>query len=72
MKDFKVDGVDWDDLDSSTKTRAIVIIAGLILIPLIIFAILIFNTSLSNKLISIIVGLLLLSGIRVTKTDNKK
>lgn len=71
MKDLKVDGVSWNELDLSTKIKAIIVASSVVLIPLMIISILISNTNMFNKIIAIIIGVFFFRGVTITRTKNE-
>lgn len=68
MKNIEVDGVNWDELDSSTKIKAIIIVSSII-IPLLMVFILISNTSIINKTLIIIMGAFFARCVTITKRE---
>ena len=71
MKDLKVDGVSWNELDLSTKIKAIIVASSIVLIPLMIISILISSTNMFNKIIAIIIGVFFFKGVTITRTKNE-
>lgn len=69
MKNIEVDGVNWDELDSSTKIKAIIIVSSIIIIPLLMLFILISNTSIINKTLIIIMGAFFARCVTITKRE---
>lgn len=67
MKDLKVNETNWDELDLSTKIKAITFVLSIILIPLMAVYILMANCSTLIKVIAVIVGIHFFSRIKFTR-----